>query len=64
MKNFGLLPDPAWIWLDFPDFKHDYIKEVYRSDVCFAGHGPQTNDFHDDCSSSVVVEISMCWSFS
>ena len=37
VKTFGLLPDRAWIWLDFPDLKHDYIKEVYRSNVCFAG---------------------------
>ena len=34
MKTYGLLPDQAWIWLDFPDFKHDYRKEVYLSDVC------------------------------
>ena len=33
MKTYGLLPDRAWIWLDFPDFKHDYRKEVYLSDV-------------------------------
>ena len=26
MKTFGLLPDRAWIWFDFPDFKHDYKK--------------------------------------
>ena len=38
-KAFGLLPDRALIWLDFPDFKHHYIKEVYRSNVCFAGRG-------------------------
>ena len=43
MKTFGLLPDRAWIWLDFPDFKHDYIKEVYWSDVCFAGHQWEVN---------------------
>ena len=48
VKTFGLLPDRAWIWLDFPDFKHDSIKEVYQSDVSFAGHGPQTRDFHSD----------------
>ena len=48
MKTFGLLLDRAWIWLDFPDFKLDYIKEAYRSDVCFAGRGPLTGDFHDD----------------
>ena len=34
----------AW----FSGFKHDYIKEVYWSDVCFAGHGPRTSDFHGD----------------
>ena len=44
--NFGLLPGWAWICLDFCDFKHDYIKEVYRSDVCFACRGPRTSDFH------------------
>ena len=49
VKTFGLLPDRAWIWLDFPDFKHDYIKEVYRSDLCFASHGLRTGDFHGDC---------------
>ena len=49
MKTFGLLPDRAWIWCDFPDFKHDYIKVVCWSDVCFAGRGPQTGDFHGDC---------------
>ena len=36
VKTLGLLPDQAWILFDFPDFKHDYIKEVYRSDLCFA----------------------------
>ena len=40
VKNFWLLTDQAWIWFDFPDFKHDYIKEVDWSDVCFAVHGP------------------------
>ena len=35
VKTFGLLLDKAGIWFDFPDFKHDYIKEVYRSDVYF-----------------------------
>ena len=30
----------AWTWLDFPDFKHDYMKEVYRSDMCFASRSP------------------------
>ena len=49
VKTFGLLPDRAWIWLDFPDFKQDYIKKVYRSNVCFAGHGMRTGDFHSDC---------------
>ena len=49
VKTFGLLLDQAWICLDFPDFKHDYIKEVYRSDMCFAGPGLQTGDFHSDC---------------
>ena len=33
VKTFGLLLDRAWIWLYFPDFKHDYIKEAYRSDM-------------------------------
>ena len=42
----------AWIWLDFPDLKHDYIKEVYRSDVCFASHSLRTGDFHGDCENS------------
>ena len=49
VKTFGLLPDQAWIWRDFPDFKHDYISVVYRSNVCFAGRGPRTSDFHGDC---------------
>ena len=42
VKTFGLLPDRARIWLDFPDFKHDHIKEVYRSDVFCR---PRTGDF-------------------
>ena len=47
-KTFGLLPDQGWIWLHFPDFKHDYIKEVYRSDMCFVGRGLRTSDFRGD----------------
>ena len=57
LKIFGLLPDRAWIWLDFPDLKHDYIKGVYRSDMCFAGHGPRTCDFHGDCSLCQVLHF-------
>ena len=38
-------------WLDFIDFKHDYIEEVYWSDMCFAGLGPRTVEFHGDCLS-------------
>ena len=49
VKTFGLLLDRAWIWLYFPDFKHDYIKGVYWFDVCFAVRGPRTSDFHSDC---------------
>ena len=49
VKTFGLLLDQAWIWLDFPDLKHDYINEVYWFNVCFAGRGPRTCDFHGDC---------------
>ena len=48
-ENVWVLPDWAWIWLDFPEFKHDYIKEVYWSNMCFAGRSPQTGDFHGDC---------------
>ena len=48
VKTFGLLPDRAWIWLDCPDFKHDHIKEVYQSDVCFAVRGPVI--FSDSCT--------------
>ena len=40
VKTFGLLPERLWIWLDFVDSKHDYIKEIYRSDVCFVVRGP------------------------
>ena len=54
METFGLLSDLAWIWLDFPDIKHDYIKEVYRFDMCFSGRGPQTGDFHSDCPFHIV----------
>ena len=39
VKTFGLLPDQGWFWLDFLDFKHDYIKKVYQSEVCFVGCG-------------------------
>ena len=52
MKTFGLLTcltDRAWIWLDFPDFKHYFIKEVYKSDACFAGCGPRTCNFRSGC---------------
>ena len=35
VKTFELLLDQGWIWLDFPDFKHDYLKQVCRSDVGF-----------------------------
>ena len=49
VKTFGLLQDRAGIWLDFPDFKHDYIKDVYWSDLCFASRGPRTGSFHSDC---------------
>ena len=48
VKTFELLPNRGWIWLDFADLKHDYIKEVYWSDMCFAGHGPQTGQFQSD----------------
>ena len=47
-KTFGFLQDPGWILLDFPYFKHDYIEEVYQSNVCFFGRGPQTTDFCGD----------------
>ena len=57
VKTFGLLPDRALIWLDFPDFKHDYIKEVYRSDVCFAGRGLRNGDFHGDWNSRIHSQI-------
>ena len=33
-KTVRLLPDWGWIWLNFADFKHEYKKEVYWSDVC------------------------------
>ena len=47
--------DWVWIWLDFPDFKHDYhdIKDIYWSNVCFACRGPWTVDFHGDCQWTV-----------
>ena len=32
VKTFGLFPDRGRIWLDFADFKHEYI-EVYRSEL-------------------------------
>ena len=60
VKNFGLLLDRVWIWLDFPDFKHDYVKEVYRFDVCFAGRGPRTGDFHGDWHNNAVLQGSFC----
>ena len=50
VKTLGLLLDRAWIWLGIPGFKHDYLKEVYQSDVCFVGCGLRTGDFHGDCS--------------
>ena len=59
MKTLGLLPDRAWIWLDFPDFKHDYVKEVYRSDGWFAGCGPQTDDFHSDWTLLMVKWVQL-----
>ena len=34
VKTFELLPDRGWIWLDFLDFKHDLLKEVYQSGMC------------------------------
>ena len=40
-----LLLARAWIWLDFVDMKHDYIKEVSGSDVCFVGCGLRTGEF-------------------
>ena len=49
VKTFELLQDGGWIWLDFPGFKHYYMKEVYPSDVCFAVCGQRTGDFHCDC---------------
>ena len=45
MKTFGLLPDEGWIWLDFADFKHDYIKEIYQSGMRFVSHGLRTGKF-------------------
>ena len=36
VKTFGLSPDRARIWLDFPDFKHDYINRAanqYKTSV-------------------------------
>ena len=46
-ETFGLLLDWGWIWHDFPDFKHDDTKEVYRSwrVICH----PRTADFCGDC---------------
>ena len=57
VNTFGFLLDRAWIWLDFPDFKHDFIKEVYRSDVCFAGRGPRTSDFHGDWKVCFIMQV-------
>ena len=48
-KLFGLILERGWIWLDFPDFRYEYIKEVYWSHLCFVGHGPWTGDFRSDC---------------
>ena len=59
MKTSGLLLDRAWIWLDFPDFKHDYIKEAYWSDVCFASHCSWTGDFHSDWYYFVATVLMM-----
>ena len=39
-KVLGFWPDREWIWLELADFKHDYIEEVYWSDVCFVSHVP------------------------
>ena len=33
VKTFGLFPDRGRIWLDFADFKHEYIEEVYQSEL-------------------------------
>ena len=64
VKTFELLPYWGWIWLDFRDFKHDYIKNVYRSDICFAGRGPRTADFHGDCVIVIdesILDQVMAW---
>ena len=61
MKTFELLPDLGWIWLDFQDFKHDYIKEVNRSNVCLAARGPRTSDLHGDCNIQSVTRFHKIW---
>ena len=59
MKTFGLLSDRAWIWLDFPDFKHYYIKgglpvgrvltAAVRGPVIFKVTGTLSKDFESFC---------------
>ena len=43
--NLWVLLDWAWIWIDFADFKHDYIMEVYQSNMCLVSPCPQTVSF-------------------
>ena len=45
VKSFELLLDQGCNWYDFDDFKHDYSKKVYRSNVCFVSCGPWTDGF-------------------
>ena len=64
VKTFGLLSNRAWIWLDFPGFKHDNacIKEVSWSHVCVAGHGWRTGDFHGDYNYEKGSKYMYDWS--
>ena len=56
-ENFWAFAGRAWIWLDFPDSRHDCIKEVYQSDMCFASRGLRTDYFRGDWMSSLLMYI-------
>ena len=48
VKTFGLLPDWAWIWLDFPDFKHGCLLIWHSVGTSHRSASPRPRTLEED----------------
>ena len=49
-------PKCSWVWRQLGGKNK---QEVYRSNVCFAGRGPRTSNFHDDWMPYILYGFVM-----